>query len=131
MSYRIINGRPYVTGNFGDYNLNASKSENTKVSSSSASFKEILNSKVNKKEGFTISNHAAERMKSMDFNEQDMKKLNDGIELAEEKGCKNSVLIYKDVVFVTSIENRTIITAVHKERAKENVFTNVDSVLLI
>ena len=52
-------------------------------------------------------------------------------DLAKEKGAKNSLIVYKDIAFVTSIENRTVITAVEKERAKENVFTNVDSVVFL
>lgn len=130
MSYRIINGKPYITGNFGDYNTSSGRSEIAKTSSSK-SFKEVLNERLNKDESFKISNHAAERMKDMNFDQQDMKKLSEGIELAVGRGCKNSVLVYKDVAFVASIENRTIITAVQKERAKENIFTNVDSVLFI
>jgi flagellar operon protein len=130
MGYRIINGKPYVTGNFQDYRSGTSRpvyGEQVK----STSFKDILKEKLTKEVGFTISNHAAERMKSLNFNEDDMRNLDEGIKLAEEKGCKNSVLLYRDVAFVTSIENRTIITAVQKERAKENVFTNVDSVLFL
>lgn len=130
MGYRIINGKPYVTGNFGDYGTGTPRSLSEKTPKD-VSFKDILEEKLNRKAGFTISNHAAERMKSLNFDEQDMKKLDEGIKLAEGKGCKNSVLLYRDVAFVTSIENRTIITAVQKERAKENVFTNIDSVLFL
>lgn len=130
MGYRIINGKPYVTGNFGDYNTGVSKKVcDTKVNS--ASFKDILDQKLGINEGFKISNHAADRIRDLNLDEEDMKKLDNGIKLAEEKGCKNSILVYRDVAFVTSIENRTIITAVQKERAKENVFTNVDSVLFL
>jgi hypothetical protein len=35
------------------------------------------------------------------------------------------------VALVTSIENRTVITAVEEERMKENIFTNIDSVVII
>ena len=51
--------------------------------------------------------------------------------MAEDKGSKNSVMIYKDVALIASIENRTLITAVEKERAESNVFTNVDSVVIL
>ena len=40
-------------------------------------------------------------------------------------------MLYKDVALIASIENKTLITAVEKERSKENIFTNVDSVVLL
>ncbi|MGL4664719.1 MAG: flagellar biosynthesis protein, partial [Clostridium butyricum] len=30
-----------------------------------------------------------------------------------------------------SVENKTLITAIEKERAKDNIFTNVDSVVIL
>ena len=40
-------------------------------------------------------------------------------------------MIYKDIALIASVENKTLITAVEKERAKENIFTNVDSVVIL
>lgn len=60
-----------------------------------------------------------------------MKNINEGINRASEKGSKDSLIIYKDVALVTSIKNRTIITAVDKESSKGNIFTNIDSVVLL
>jgi flagellar operon protein len=54
-----------------------------------------------------------------------------GFDLARDKGAKNTVMVYKDVALIASVENKTIITAVEKDRAKENVFTNVDSVVIL
>ena len=60
-----------------------------------------------------------------------MEKINDIINKAEEKGAKNCLILYKDVALVTSIENRTVITAVEEDRMKENIFTNIDSVVIM
>lgn len=128
MGFRVINGKLYEVGNFPQYN-NVNKeriSNNTKES-----FKAILDKEIQPKDSFKISNHAAERIKDIELDDGDMKKINEGINLAEEKGSKNSVLLYKDMALVASIENRTIITAVQKERTKENIFTNIDSVVIL
>ena len=61
----------------------------------------------------------------------DMNVINNGFDLAKEKGAKNTVFIYKDVALIANIKNRTIITAVEKERAENNVFTNIDSVVIL
>ncbi|MDT8716650.1 flagellar biosynthesis protein [Clostridium sp. 19966] len=126
MGYRVINGVLYPVGNFPSNNTVVSSKNSDK-----ASFKNVLAEAIEKDNGFTISNHAAERLNGTAFTDSDMKKINEGINKAEEKGCKNCVMLYKDVALVTSIENRTIITAVNGDRRKDNLFTNVDSVLLL
>ena len=100
---------------------------------STVNFKDILNKTISKNASFVISNHAAERLqnRNISLNPADMNKINDGINKAEEKGSKECLILYKDVVLVTSIKNRTIITAMDKESSKGNVFTNIDSVVML
>jgi flagellar operon protein len=131
MGYRIINGISYPVGNFPINNEGIGKIPKKPDNTVSKSFNEILTEKVNKSEGFTISNHAAERMENVKFDSRDMDKINEAINKARDKGSKNSLIVYKDVAMVTSIENRTVITAVEGSRAKDNVFTNIDSVILL
>jgi len=131
MGYRIINGVSYPVIGFpiksGGNNKAARVSENVQ----SISFENILKDQINQKNSFTISNHAAERMEDVNFNAGDMNKINEAINKAGEKGAKNCLIVYKDVALVTSVQNRTVITAVGGSRAKDNVFTNVDSVILL
>lgn len=60
-----------------------------------------------------------------------MNKIEKGFQIAKEKNSKNTVMIYKDIALIASVENKTLITAVEKERAKDNIFTNVDSVVIL
>lgn len=128
MGYRVINGRAYQVGNIGGLENNSSF--NKKVNSE-GNFKDLLNKAIDEKQGYTLSKHAAERLKDMNFSENDMKNIEKGFKLAKDKGAKNSVMVYKDVAIIASIENKTIITAVDKNRAESNVFTNVDSVVIL
>lgn len=130
MGYRIINGRPYEIGQFPS-SISSIPRKDKSEATEEVSFREILNRKYQKDDSFTISNHAAARLKEIELSEKDFEIIGKGIRLAAEKGCKNSVLLYKDIAFVTSIENKTIITAVQKEKSKENMFTNIDSVLFL
>ena len=134
MSYRVINGTAYSFGDFkqvdntqSNKNINQSASRSNKTNS----FKEVLNSVVSKEENITISKHAALRLNEINFTEDDMKVVEKGFEIAKEKNSKNAVMIYKDTALIASIENKTIITAVNKERAKDNIFTNIDSVVIL
>jgi len=129
MGYRIINGNFYPVGDFPQVNNKIQQSVNKK----SDIFENILKDKMNAKANFTISNHAAKRLqdRNIEFNEIDINNINKGINIASEKGSKDSLIIYKDVALVASIKNRTIITAVDKNENKENVFTNIDSVVML
>lgn len=129
MGYRVINGKLHLIEDFKSYH----KTTNTETKNIETSFKDVLGKKINKQESFVISNHAAERLRqrNISFNEADMKNINEGINKAEEKGCQQSVILYKDTALVTSIKNRTIITALDKDNSKGNVFTNIDSVIML
>lgn len=131
MGYRVINGQLFPV----DKILNNSYNENIKSSpkKTNLDFEKILDNSIDKNGNFSISNHAATRIKerNINFSEADMKKINDGINKADKKGAKDCLILYKDVALVASIKNRTIITAVDKENSKGNVFTNIDSVVLL
>ncbi|MCR3757830.1 TIGR02530 family flagellar biosynthesis protein [Clostridium felsineum] len=132
MGYRVVNGKLFQTQDIADYYIN-NTSAMRKLNNPSNDFENILNNRIKNQNEFTISNHAAERLKSrnIDFSESDMKKINEGINKAHDKGAKDCLIFYKDVALVASIKNRTIVTAVDKSSSKGNVFTNIDSVVLL
>lgn len=130
MGYRIINGIVYPIGQFDNL-------EETKIIKNSISknvkFDEILKQEKSKTEGFKFSNHSALRLKerNIEINDEFLNKINEGINKAEEKGSKESLILYKDVALIASIKNRTIITAMEKDKNGINVITNIDSVVLL
>lgn len=130
MAYRVINGVLYQTDV-----ITPARKDSNKIESNQGkdNFTSILKETIKKESSFVISNHAAERLKdrNISLNESDMNKINEGINKADEKGAKESLILYKDVVLVASVKNRTIITAVDKDSSKGNVFTNIDSVVLL
>lgn len=131
MSYRIINGQVYSVGNIGQNIVAQNQLDKKNNSDSKVNFQQVLDNVINKNDGFTVSKHAALRLKEIDFNQDDMKKIEKGFQTAEDKNSKNTVMLYKDVALIASVENRTIITAVEKDRAKDNIFTNIDSVVIL
>ena len=130
MSYRIINGQAYSVGNFSHIE-NVQNKTITQNTEDKKSFEDVLKDVKSKNEGFTVSKHAAERLNEINFTEDDMNEIEKGFQIAKDKNSKNTVMIYKDVAFIASVENKTLITAVGKERAKDNIFTNVDSVVIL
>ncbi|WP_251860483.1 TIGR02530 family flagellar biosynthesis protein [Clostridium sp. Marseille-Q2269] len=136
MSFKIINGKLQL---IQDYNTASLKNQSIKQQHKSGSFEELLNKKLNnfdkrnKEESFIISKHAFERLKSRNINlsEEDMNNINNAINIAYKKGSRECLILCKDAALITSIKNRTIITAMTKEESKDNVFTNIDSAVII
>lgn len=131
MSYRIINGQVYSIGSIGESSSQVNTRKNKTPIKEGNTFKDFLDKEIENKKSYKLSKHAVERLSSVDFNQEDFNNLRDGIRRAREKGSKNTVMVYKDMAILASIENNTIITVVEKERARENVFTNIDSVVII
>lgn len=131
MSYRIINGQAYSVGKIGPISSTQTSIQNKNVNNGQKSFQNVLDSVKSKEEGFTVSKHAAKRLDEINFTEEDMKQIEKGFEIAKDRNSKNTVMLYKDVAIIASVENKTLITAVEKDRAKDNIFTNIDSVVIL
>lgn len=133
MSYRVINGKLYDAKDFSDYSYGNLQKSKVKDNKEITDFKQVLDKQIKKEDSFTISAHAAQRLNSRNIalDDRDMKKINQGINMASDKGAKESLILYKDVILVTSIKNRTIITALDKNQSEGNVITNIDSVVLL
>ncbi len=84
-------------------------------------------------EGLKFSTHAIERIQSrgIKLTPDDMKKLNDAVDKAIQKGSKDTLVLMGENAFVVSAKNKTVITAMDKNQMKENVFTNIDSTVFM
>jgi flagellar operon protein len=92
-------------------------------------FQDILNNQL----GVKFSKHALEILERRNINldSNAMEKLNAAVLKATNKGAKESLVLMDDLAFVVSIKNKTVITAVDGANIKENVFTNIDSAVII
>lgn len=92
-------------------------------------FAEILQDEVGK---LKFSAHAQSRITSRDMNlsDDDMKRLEHAVNKADDKGAKDSLVLLRDMAFIVSVRNRTVITALKGEQAQDNVFTNIDSAIV-
>jgi flagellar operon protein len=80
-----------------------------------------------------VSGHAQTRLSSrnIELEGEQWERVMKGVDKAAEKGAKESLVMVDDVALVVSIKNRTVITAVDKANLKENVFTNIDSAVVV
>lgn len=80
-----------------------------------------------------FSQHALQRLQSRNIkiDDADMAKLSSAVEKAAQKGAKESLVLMNNLALVVSVKNRTVITAMDESSMKDNVFTNIDSAVIV
>jgi len=83
--------------------------------------------------GVKISGHARTRLASrqITLTGEDVAKVGQAMTRAAAKGSKDSLFLMDKTALVVSVANRTIITAVANDSLKENIFTNIDSAMIL
>ncbi|MGI6383462.1 MAG: TIGR02530 family flagellar biosynthesis protein [Tissierellaceae bacterium] len=94
-------------------------------------FKKVLDKNLEASRPVKISRHAEERMveRGIGLHEQDLQLIREGMDKLDEKGAKESLMLYKDMAFIASVKNRTIITAMGNREL--DIVTNIDSAIVI
>lgn len=80
-----------------------------------------------------ISKHAKERMayRNISVDEATWSKLNDKMIEAKQKGITDAVVVTDDASFIVSTKNNTIITALNKDEATNQIFTNINGTIIL
>jgi len=104
-----------------------------KTTAGQLSFNQVLEQQLGSSTELKFSAHAQERLQSRNINlrTEDLVRLKQGVAQAAAKGSKESLLLKDDVAFVVSVKNQTVITAVDAASMKGNVFTNIDSAVIV
>jgi flagellar operon protein len=96
-------------------------------------FESVLQTTVDRGAELKFSAHAKERLslRNISLSDQDLSRINAAVNKAAAKGAKQSLLVMQDLAFIVSVTNRTVITALDGGSMKENVFTNIDSAVIV
>ncbi|MEQ1877701.1 MAG: TIGR02530 family flagellar biosynthesis protein [Bdellovibrionia bacterium] len=80
-----------------------------------------------------FSNHAVERMRSRGImlEPNDVERIQQAVDKAHTKGSRETLVLMGDSAFIVNVKNKTVVTAMDREMMKENVFTNIDSTVVI
>lgn len=98
------------------------------------SFAAALSQKIEEKRGVEFSKHAVQRLseRSIDITEGDtLERLNRGVELAADKGSVETLVLVDRNAFVVSVKNNKVITTIPQEEMIGNIFTNIDSTVIV
>ncbi len=80
-----------------------------------------------------FSKHAQQRLESrnIQLSEKEKIELSSAVSKAEAKGAQESLVLLRDMAFVVNVKNKTIVTALTGDSMNNNVFTNIDSAIIV
>ncbi len=106
--------------------------QKNQVKNNTSPFEQVLFQEL---AGVKFSQHAIQRLQTgnIQLGQADLLKLNDAVEKAAQKGAKESLILmsHNNLALVVSVKNKTVITAMEGDRIKDNVFTNIDSAVIV
>lgn len=96
-------------------------------------FDAVLQTTVQQGSALKFSAHAKERlsMRNINLSAQDLSNITNAVNKAAAKGARQSLLVMNNLALIVSVTNRTVITALDDSNMKENVFTNIDSAVIV
>ncbi len=80
-----------------------------------------------------FSKHAEDRLQrdGIQLTDAEKERLDNGMDKAAAKGARSSVLIMDDKVFIANVREKMVITSMTRDRLRDNVFTQIDSAVLL
>lgn len=98
------------------------------------SFGQLLQERMNHQEqGVQFSKHAAQRVqqRGIQVTENLLNSINEAVDKARAKGAKDVVIISSQGAFIVNVPNNTVITSMSGSEMRDNIFTNIDSAVLV
>lgn len=105
-------------------------------------FKSLLDSNLeqsqsplteNNPKGLHLSTHAMRRLqeRNLSLDKEEYAKLQSAIDKLKLKGGQDSLVITSKAAYIIDVPKNTIVTAIDKESIGDNVFTKIDSTILM
>ena len=107
--------------------------QNLAVKRAGGGFDAVLQQELQKVDVLQFSKHSQERIRQrgISLTEELMADMNAAAGKARMKGAKDVVMIGKEAAFIVNVPNNMVVTAMSGEEMKENIFTNIDSAVLL
>lgn len=67
--------------------------------------------------------------RNLQLSNSQIKRVENGIKRAEEKGIKDSLVLVDNIALLVNIKNKTVVTAI--DNNSEKVYTNIDGAVIV
>lgn len=99
-------------------------------------FQNLLQEQVAPPQGerpIQLSVHAAKRLKerNLEMDSGEFFKLRNAFKKLQEKGGQDSLVITEKAAYIVDVANNKVVTAIDKDNIADNVFTKIDSTVLV
>lgn len=103
-----------------------------KLSVPKQSFAEQLNNALTP-QPLKVSKHATERLteRNISISEAEWAHVTDKVNEAKAKGIRDSLVLMDQAALIVSAKNSTVITAMDRKEAKDQLFTNIDGTIIL
>ena len=124
MNDKITIGDLRLTG----ANAQIRKPSRQEGSAGAVSFKETLGRSIVK-----FSHHAEIRLaqRGIALKQEALTKIGHAIDKAAAKGAKDSLVVYNGIAMIINVPSRTVVTAMDGNSVQGNVFTQIDSAVIV
>ncbi|KSU62518.1 hypothetical protein AS034_10395 [[Bacillus] enclensis] len=96
-------------------------------------FSAELDKVLTRSPGLQISKHAKSRMeqRGISITPPQWEKIAEKVNEAKSKGVHDSLVLLKDAALIVSAKNETVITALDRQEANSQIFTNINGTILM
>ncbi|MBI5058312.1 hypothetical protein HZB60_00865 [candidate division KSB1 bacterium] len=100
---------------------------------SGGAFDTMLEREVRGSQPVNFSAHAQSRLVSrqIQLTDTQLARLQNGVEQAAQKGAKDSLVMLDNLAFIVNVPNRKVVTALDGANTQGNVFTQIDSAVIV
>jgi flagellar operon protein len=97
------------------------------------SFSVQLQAAIQSTSKLAVSKHAQVRLKqrNIQISNEDWKKIEEKVSKAGKLGVTNSLVLLPDAALIISAKNKTVITALNREEATFQIFTNINGTIVL
>lgn len=80
-----------------------------------------------------VSKHASDRLleRNIHITDAEWEKVTEKVAEAKSKGIKDSLVLMNQAALIVSAKNATVITAMDRTEAKDQLFTNIDGTIVL
>lgn len=120
--------RPIHSQPISNHQLRSVTSKPTSTDSFSQHLQEAL-----QPEKLTLSKHAKERMsqRGIQIDEAKWGQIQEKVNEAKKMGVKDSLVLLQDAALIISAKNNTVITAMDRQEATAQIFTNINGTIIL